>query len=138
MSAYTLTWEQARQAIYTYFVAGWANQLQYFLEGQTPDMTTQSQPFLTFEVTPTRTEQSAMRGGNPPKRSHGQIVATVFVPDGTGAKVRLEAIDKLTNMFCAKTVDLVTYRDTAVLGIVEGKGWRSQTLLAPLYFEHTT
>lgn len=134
-----LTWEGARKAITTYFIAEWDDQLEYFLEGQKqPDLTSQVNPFVLLSIEPVRTTQIGMLGKTPPKRAYGQVDVTVFVPMSVGARVRMEATDKLDEMFAAVTVGAITFRDTRTLSLVDGKDWRSQTVLADFYFEKTT
>lgn len=134
----TLTWEQARQAIYAHFIAGWAGQLDYFLEGQAqPDLTTRTTSFVTLCVEPGRTEQIAMRGNKPPLRSYGSVEVTVFLSATAGAKVRMTAIDKLIQMFAAQVAGDLTFQTVHALSMLESKNWRSQTVIASFYFEQT-
>jgi hypothetical protein len=137
--SFRLTWEEARKAITNHFITEWGGQLDYFLEGQEqPDLTQRTTPFVLFAITAVRTTQIGMLGKTPPKRAYGQVDVTVFVPMSVGARVRMEATDKLDEMFAAVTAGAITFQDTRTLSLVDGKDWRSQTVLADFYFEKKT
>jgi len=130
------TWEQARQLIYGHFITGWANHLPYFIEGhEEPDMAVQTVPFVLLRVNPTRIRQIGMQAGSPPKRGYGEVEVTVFTPFTVGAKTRMDAVDRLSGLFAATGVGEIVFQDAAVLSLVEGKNWRSQTVIANFYFE---
>jgi hypothetical protein len=130
------TWEQARQALYGHFITGWASHLPYYIEGhEEPDMSTQAVPFVLLRVNPTRVEQIAMLGNTPPKRAYGEVEVTVFTPFSVGAKTRMQAVDKLAGLLAAVTVGEIVFRSVSVLSLVEGKNWRSQTVVASFFFE---
>ena len=134
-----LTWEAARQAIYSRFITEWADQLDFFIEGQQDvDMQVQVTPFVRLCVEPTRIQQIAMLGFTPPLRSFGTVEVTVFVPMSVGARTRMTAIDTLIEIFAAQTVGEVIFRDVNVLSLIDGKDWRSQTVIANFFFEHQT
>ena len=132
-----LTWDGVRVAITNWFTTGWGDHLPYFIEGQgEPDMTSQNDPFVMLAINPTGASQSAMLGGTPPIRSFGMVEVSVFVPMRLGAKVRMDAIDQLINLFTATDVGGIVFQNSAILSVVDGKDWRSQTLLANFYFEY--
>jgi hypothetical protein len=129
------TWEQARQIIYGHFITGWANHLPYFIEGhEEPDMAVQTVPFVLLRVNPTGVRQMAL-AKTPPKRGHGEVEVQVFTPFTVGAKTRMDAVDKLSGLFAATGVGEIVFQDVAVLSLVEGKGWRSQSVISGFYFE---
>jgi len=134
------TWEEARQAIYGHFITNWANHLSYFIEGHDePDLGDPNvrTPFVTLRVNPTRVVQIGMLGANPPKRGFGEVEVNMFTPFSVGAKTRMGVVDKLAGIFAAINVGEIVFRDVSVLSLVEGKDWRSQTVVANFFFELT-
>ncbi len=131
-----ITWDRARQDIYRHFITGWAGQLRFFIEGhEEPDLSSQRSPFVLLRVNPTRVEQIGMRGANPPRRAFGELTVTVFTPFSVGAKTRMDAVDRLAMMFAATNVGVIVFGSISVLSLVEGKDWRSQTVVADFFFE---
>ena len=134
-----ITWEEARILITDHLISEWADLHDLFLEGQEePDLTTRTNPFLSLELEPTRVQQIGMLGGNPPLRAYGVASLNFTVPKMTGAKVRLEGLDRLIDIFASRTVGEVTFQDVSVLPAVLGKDWRAQPILVNFYFEQNT
>lgn len=134
-----MTWDDARQAIYTAFGAAWAaahSTATIYYPGQgLPDLNDRTAPFVLFRVQPLRAEQSGLKAGTQPVRRRGVVEADIFVPELTGDKVIFDMISTLESLFTASSISGIVFSYSSTPKKSSAVGWTSQGFLASFYFD---
>lgn len=130
-----MDWEEAEPLIYAAVSSGWTGP-ELFFEGQTlPDLTKRVTPFATVTVMPSTARQSGLAPA-PPLRQRGSLEVVLFSPKTKGAKGQFAALDRLVSVFTATVIGgSLIFVNATILALTEGKGWKSRTFLASLYFD---
>ena len=129
------SWDEVRAAVYTAVLAGYPS-TDVFVAGRgEPDLTARTDPFITLQIEPKRSEQSAL-GLVPPKRRFGEVKVCIFVKENQGDKIVFDLLEITDNLFTAKTLSDIVFSQTLMLTPTRGVGWKSQVILASFYFDN--
>jgi hypothetical protein len=107
-----------------------------FIEGrQTPDLPTQTEPFITFSVDLPDIRQAGMQGGAVPQRGFSTVRLGLYARTGSGTKPMFEMLEIARTAFATQVVGQIRLYGLTNKKREPAVGWQAWSVTIPLQFD---